>query len=451
MAGMFKESRSIQKPELKCSVSGGPYPGLFSGSAFSEASGFNVPSVQVTNSFRSGGRYENITRTNEEIMADAMESNFLQPFDTGHEFNSVKQTVKFRNLKDHVITNETGQMTYYGPIVTMGVGEVFNNQENLHAVVPDVNLAYGAKAIKATTPTTPSAGVSRALAELKTPIALPGQALSRIKRKRDLGQAAGGEYLNLMFGVVPTLKDIRDIFVAVRDSSKILAQYRKDAGRPIRRTHSFPDLVTEKTIYEASHQYGFNFADMSLRRSDGTALSSALNASDSLMFARSYKTFKIVETTTQKVWFSGEYLYELPIDDSVWGRLATYEREANRLLGTRFTVATFFDLAAFSWLADWFFDFGTIVHNAQNQADGLVLRYGYLMSHTVTERAMSYSGLSPFGGGQISSATTVLRTERKQRVRATPYGFGANPVSFTDTQWTILGALGLSLAPGKLR
>jgi len=41
-------------------------------------------------------------------------------------------------------------------------------------------------------------------------------------------------------------------------------------------------------------------------------------------------------------------------------------------------------------------------------------------------------------------------SEKKERIRASPYGFGRTPGSFSDRQWSILTALGMSNGGNKL-
>jgi len=40
---------------------------------------------------------------------------------------------------------------------------------------------------------------------------------------------------------------------------------------------------------------------------------------------------------------------------------------------------------------------------------------------------------------------------KKERAKATPYGFGVDPATFSEWQWSILAALGLTLGPHKMR
>jgi hypothetical protein len=141
----------------------------------------------------------------------------------------------------------------------------------------------------------------------------------------------------------------------------------------------------------------------------------------------------------------------MPDDKSLWSRIEGYEQLSNKLLGTRVNPEVVWNLTPWSWVVDWFVDLGQIMSNASRLSeDGLVLRYGYLMSHTVDEDLRTAVN-ARFSGGDISPVTTIARRETKERVKATPFGFGLNTLDFTAKQWAILYALGLTKGDRRLR
>jgi hypothetical protein len=130
--------------------------------------------------------------------------------------------------------------------------------------------------------------------------------------------------------------------------------------------------------------------------------------------------------------------------------------EARLLYGLELTPETLWNLAPWSWLVDWFANVGPILSNVSAfQSDNLVLKYGYVMENvTRTYARTNWMGV-------VNPSTTVyvnhparvydkFFVETKTRVKATPYGFGLNTTAFTDRQWTILGALGLTRGPKAL-
>jgi hypothetical protein len=409
---------------------------------------------QVTTSYRDGKKYDTQTLTNAQVMANAIESSHvMRPADFGHEFNSVTQRLLLRNAKEVSVTSKDGTRSYHGPLVPSAFGLGWSGGNQPFATIPDVNLQYGAKAIKATIPSTPKAGLTRFLAELKDPIHVPGATIRKTKQLKNLPHGVGDEMLNYLFGIAPSIQDVVNLFKAVSQSSKIISQFKLDNNQPIRRKMRFPAItVGEHEIFSLTSTAGVNvLPNSALNSVNGKILYNDIDLSAGVFDYSKGWTAKILEKSTQNVWFSGEYSYALPMDNSIRSRFQRYEAYANQVLGTRMTLATLYQLTPWSWLADWFADIGTIISNSEAlSSDGLVLRYGYLMSHTVTDRTLTVYGLSDFQGNKYTSSSLVFRTERKQRVRATPFGFGLNPSSFTAGQWTILGALGLTKAPRTL-
>lgn len=154
--------------------------------------------------------------------------------------------------------------------------------------------------------------------------------------------------------------------------------------------------------------------------------------------------------TQRTIRFSGAYTYHLQSDNNHLNKLKAYEQRFNHLIGTRLTPSTLWELAPWSWLADWKFNVGDNIANAVAlQNDGLVLRYGYLMVTTIQDHTFTLTGPKFKNGTQGPYRITFTQVS-KQRYRATPYGFGLNPASFDLRKWSILGSLGLTLAPGKL-
>lgn len=98
----------------------------------------------------------------------------------------------------------------------------------------------------------------------------------------------------------------------------------------------------------------------------------------------------------------------------------------------------------FSWLVDWFVGIQRSLDlYSAFESDGLVMPYGYLMKKSTRTTIVSLGKLTHVSGftKQLSSSFRIVR---KERVRATPFGFGLNTSSFSAKQWAILAALGLT-------
>jgi len=117
---------------------------------------------------------------------------------------------------------------------------------------------------------------------------------------------------------------------------------------------------------------------------------------------------------------------------------------SDHLLGWKVTPETLWNIAPWSWAVDWFTNTGDVMTNISNLGkDGLVLQYGYSMSHRLREAR----GVGVFRERGSSNDITLSRTwlsEWKQRMPATPYGFGVDLGGLTPKQIAIVAALGLS-------
>jgi hypothetical protein len=292
---------------------------------------------------------------------------------------------------------------------------------------------YGANAIRNTIPVNPLTNLATSLGEIysdglpKLPhfLGMVGKGFGAIKHLSE-------EYLNYQFGWKPTVADTAAAMNAVDQAKRVIDQYLRDNGKTIRRSFAFPQTKTTQ---------------MSLGQSN--TMFDPFQA-----FSQSYlDTGTVTETitTTRDIWFSGAYTYYLPMGNDILSRLDRYASLAQKAIGLEITPEVLWNLAPWSWFGGWLSDVGTLVHNLNAfSQDGLVLRYGYLMVkteaiHTVTTTGMRLKYANP------GTFSTVYRIVDKQRFRATPYGFGLNPNSFTSSQWSILGALGLSRNSGTLR
>jgi hypothetical protein len=150
-------------------------------------------------------------------------------------------------------------------------------------------------------------------------------------------------------------------------------------------------------------------------------------------------------TTTTNQWFSGAYTYYLPpLENNLLSWLGHYEAYAHHLYGIRLDPDLLWNIAPWTWAADWFANTGDIVQNwSAFTHDGLVLRYGYIMEHIKVESVYSLVGYM-FGNGRAGDCSTTIIRESKVRRTATPYGFGLNPGSFTTRQNATIAALGIN-------
>jgi hypothetical protein len=221
-----------------------------------------------------------------------------------------------------------------------------------------------------------------------------------------------------------------DIAKAVRKSAKIIEQFQRDSGRPVRRHLQFPDTV--------SSEYLSFTAD--------APSSIPTPAFDPQVYNTQRGPTITHRTESIRTWFSGCYTYYLDPGKTALGRLHRQEQIANKLLGIRINPETLWELQPWSWAIDWIANTGDIMTNISALSrDSLVLRWGYVMRyHRITDtyyRGKPDTFKSPGPRGPfVQSFTTVVK---KRRV-ATPYGFGLSYDGFSNRQKAIIAALGLS-------
>lgn len=347
-------------------------------------------------------------------------------WDTGHEFYTEKSFYTLSHPWVNLRSN-AGTATYEGPLTPRYVG-------TLRPTIPSFDVAWhGSRAIRETTPTRPHADLAEMIGELREGLPkIVGAALLK-SQLRDF-RSLGSEYLNIEFGWKPFVSGIMDLISGYVNAVDIMDQFIRDSGRNVRRKFRFP---VREWIEEEEDQ-----------------LSSYLSQPGNLTYFYSPMPVRRVSITTsyrEEVWFSGCYTYFA--DPSLMrGDVDAYRKAQNILAyGLEITPNLLWNLAPWSWLADWIANVGDNLANMTRfQNDGLVLRYGYLMRHIVAKKTITQHGVTLTGlPGAVSPSKTWI-VDRKERKRATPFGFGLNPNSFSARQWAILAALGMTRAPRTL-
>lgn len=402
---------------------------------FAQSSGYYAPE-QHTYSFRSGRGASG--EQDPRVLIYEAQQNFLRPHDTGHEFSTENE--HFSSTHESFTGVGYGGSRISGPMLSNGpsafmAGLDFDHRYQFGLIDPGVGTKY----LASSRPTKSAANVALALLELLVDLPkLPYELITRDQFRSKLLKRGSGEYLNVVFAWQPLVQDVLKICRAIVYSNNIIQQYERDSGKQIRRSapkkpHPVASVTTKsepisgvRTNFSYNQDYRF-----------GQDLFSSV--ADSLG-QESY-----TETTTEEYWFSGAYSYLATGDETVLGKMAEYGRLANHVLGTRIDIDVLWQLAPWSWLSDWFADIGSIIaiNNSMAQ-DNLVVRYGYLMRKSSYMRQWTHTGLTFRESGQTGPlVSTYLRT-KKERIRATPYGFGINPDVLTAQQWAILAALGLT-------
>jgi hypothetical protein len=309
-----------------------------------------------------------------------------------------------------------------------------------------IDFGLGGTAISRVRPNKPEVDLSVTLGELRFG-GLPtmiGSLMSRSMNVLDVFRNGGKEYLNVQFGWKPLVSDLLGLAQLVTTARSKIEQYERDLSREIRRRYTFEPKITTITSSKAINtdsQYWVQF---------GTPLGNSTSNINTFSGSTNQGTYS--KTTTEQSWFSGAFRYfNADVQDSL-ADLRKFEEHANLLLGTRLDPEVIWNLQPWTWLIDWFVNYGDVLGNFSALAfDRQVLHYGYLMTTVTDKEEWTAPGLFARSGPTFLSTTRVAGTVantrtavRKIRSHASPFGFGLDPDAFTADQWAILAALGMS-------
>jgi hypothetical protein len=404
------------------------------------------PGVQQTTSFRSR------LQTDDEIIADAdkifvngFKSNLgghnlhgsKNPYiDTGHSFRTTRQSVKLSHPFGYLANSDTDASvsSISGAIVPFdSFGGLTGTYPSVSPLTDSEIAYYGHVAIAQTNPIRPDANLSDFLVQsvlTKMP-KLIGD-LAYFRTKAGFLREAGDSYLNLEFGWAPFVSDLKGLMNTVLNSYKEITTYHKSSGKITRRHFKFSPITTV----------------LSSGESVGGRIFSTTNLPE-IFGNRTFGSIKQTITKSEDIYFKGAYTFYLPLehqlnDGNLLDRLKRHADLAQHILGLKLTPQVIWDLAPWTWLADWQFDITSMLEiQSDFGTDSLVLLYGYLMRTTYVDNQYTISDLNPIVGdrGPYSITYSVVQ---KERVQATPYGFGVNPDTFSVRQLAILAALGIT-------
>lgn len=287
--------------------------------------------------------------------------------------------------------------------------------------------ALGTKAVRYSAPSLDAANLGVALAELKD-----GFSVFRLHAWEEIAsqlKQAGSNYLALQFGYQPLVSEIYDVANGVMRARDSIRQYVRDAGKIVRRRWDFPlNTSNTSTFFVNDVPY------MGGKIGNGITMSPVGSV------------FRL-RTTSVRQWFSGAFQYGLPYGQDSQRIADLYADRAEQVLNVSLTPEVLWEIAPWSWAVDWFAQVGDVIHNLQaRQQDGLVMRYGYLMEHSMVKDTYTRTaGLPLVGGVPLSTNPSFsLITETKKRIRANPFGFGVSWSGLSPFQLSIAAALGLS-------
>lgn len=358
--------------------------------------------------------------------------------DSGGDFTTVKIREFRSDSAGQVLSVNRFGYSYSGDQYPIAPKSAMDYAISMVTPSSNANLeAKGTTAISKCIPTNPTASGAVFLGELKQGLPkLAGKELFKSKLKDY--RKVGSEYLNIEFGWKPLISDLMAFGKATIESEKIIKQLERDSGKNIRRKYTFPDEVSNSTTRTNNILADCNGL--------GVYPYCYVNPSGGSLFADI--------TTTTKTWFSGAFTYHFDLKNSK-DNLERWATQGRQLYGLELTPEVVWNLIPWSWAVDWEGNIGNVLHNVSRFAqDGLVMRYGYIMQQKTCK--IDYTLTS---GGSIQEVSnpagktlrmTVI-AESKVRRTATPFGFGFDMKALTGRQSAILGALGISRGPNRLK
>jgi hypothetical protein len=317
-----------------------------------------------------------------------------------------RQTGSGASLVTHSYTGAQGIGLFPGNIKTLCLSGLPTTWETMTQVQDDLFMR-GAAVISDTLPNKERVNLLLSLAEIRRE-GLPSFR-SLVSKRGD-----GSGFLSLEFGWLPIVSDIQQLSASLVKSRDVLRQFVRLQGKQHRRRR----VIRDESVSDS-------FTD------NGTW---ALYPSYSALYSgASTGSLNVNRVYTDRIWFSGAYQVLSP-EVRLLTQVEAQLEQANHLLGLRPSAEVVYNLAGWTWLLDWFVNFGDVLSNYSHLGqDGVALRYGYLMRHTRVECEVTLRGV-----------TDIVGIDRKIRVRAHPFGFGPQFDSLTQRQWSVVVALGIA-------
>lgn len=387
---------------------------------------------------RAGSEYETLSTAD---LRGSVAYDHRTRYDNGHEFHSTKTGSRLGHPYSSLRTAAPEPFTlhYDGPL-----WYVINFEDPFPSLNPPGSSqmqAKGQEGFRRSVPNRPLTDVTSFVGELRE--GLPKLVGARLAMKGVNPKGIADEHLNMQFGILPLIGDIRKLAHGVVSSEKLMKRFVRNGngGRTVRRKFMLD-----------SDQMVVRRAPVGARL--GTIAVNGYDVTQDFLNGHSTVTLDSWDTITSRSWWSGCYDYHVAESNGFLGRMESYGQKARYLLGGGLDASTVWQLTPWSWLVDWHGDIGGFISDHELMAeDNMVLRYAYVMHEAHAERMYANSFPMYTGDGSIEVGTVTQSYYRnsKQRVRGGPYGFNLAVENYTSRQWGIIGALGLSKSATSLR
>jgi len=256
---------------------------------------------------------------------------------------------------------------------------------------------------------------------------------------QSLKKTVGSDWLNVQFGWIPLISDIRNSIEVLLKLHMLLFgsdEYKRMRGGDLGEWAR----VTE-TPYDTAIYFGSPLAPGSFSRPywDKITSGSPLLYPPDLggQWSRSVRI-------TADFRFHARYHRGAKPNSSELG----YIERATELLGLEITPAVLWEITPWTWLLDWASNLGSIATNlSMLDWSKVLLDYAYLTFFVKTESSISRSGPKVINS-QFSLShgfiTQGYHSEEKVREQASPFGFSVSWDGLSPFQLSILAALGMS-------
>lgn len=247
---------------------------------------------------------------------------------------------------------------------------------------------------------------------------------AHVRKAPKYTQAVADDYINQQFGWLPFLRDIESLLTPRVELMKRVNQLERDSGKKVRRRTTLTNITNVGSmVVNTTGAYGYplGLSAVQLVTNQGTKYT--------------------VTTTKERSWFSASYTYFIQPKTAKMG-IPRAIQMARLIHGASINPETLWNLAPWSWLADYVGNVGGVLSNLTAfSRDNLVATHAYLMITTEVTRSVTLANIGTLKGNVTCHSETTAVCKR--RVRGMPYGFGfVGPLNAKQT--AILVALGLS-------
>jgi len=336
----------------------------------------------------------------------------------------------------------TGRVHYEGGFLPIHWSNGYDWNGWLAPSFPQLSTAsWELQAYLKTRPKLEKASAAVFLAETRD---LPRMLRSTSRRFHDVWRLMGGntnsrimtprkvsdDFLNHQFGWTPFLGDFGRFYKTFQDFHNIKSRLRENNDKWIRRRVVLEDSWTDTVV---SSGVGMQVEPV------GYLVQSLFETGINPTWEIRERKHSYVTAVGSYKYYRPEFDASLPDYNSAWNSVNRYLT----IYGARITPSTIYRATPWTWLLDWFTDFGSNIDAMTDiSVDAIAARYLYVSSHQTTTQFFTQT--LPFKGGSISSTWPIYWSEKARNGASTPYGFGLSWALLSPRQLAILAALGIT-------